>query len=676
MNWKNLVFLIIFSLSINTPLALFSQPAPALKIWKGNDMDDGSIHALGNGRMLAYARGSHIIKLYPAPYSTPSILKLELIDDGNTESASAREPGTAIWTHRIFQHGKSIGAIIDFVDAGLPCLVRHFTLTETIGFRLRLKENIQVLNQSERLKSEIQPGSLLLIVPPGTIFYQKYAYPGPLYHQILWQGNITVKAEADQENEYTMTINPGESELYFVGGPEYPQVIENTEKVRTAGADLLMEQTRASWQEFTARRKDFEQRLPATLPLRQKLLQVIDDVSVMIKTQQAREGSVMAGYPYPLGYVRDQYGVSRCLLALGYAQEAEAILNFYWNIWRKYGKIHNAQGIGIEGVFHIHENDEVEVPGYLITQAFDLLGKTGNTKFMEKIFPMLEWGWEVQKKHLVRGMLPFNGDETYVAGGFLPRSALNDGSSEATMLFIDSGEKLLGWINKNHKWPASKIEQEKAVLLAAKHLFRENFWKNGQLITNNPERVGLKEIPRFRHGVCERSGPECLVYGQKGGFSGIDWTGRDENNRYQCPACLASGPLPAVAPRVYQLISVSFTPVYMHSSLLNAEELRPVVTEVYERFAKTGNLSCISDASTPGKESRSVGYDYGLLLFSMLATGLENAEIVYTKTLAVTDSSGVWAEYYEDHAPAGTRYRPWESGINLEALLEFARQYQ
>ena len=162
----------------------------------------------------------------------------------------------------------------------------------------------------------------------------------------------------------------------------------------------------------------------------------------MMRTQQAVQGAEIAGYPYPLGYVRDQYGVARGYLAMGYYREAESILRFYWDIWKKTGELHCAQGIGVDGIFHIHENDGVESPGYLILQAFDLLAKTGDTAFTREIFPMLEWCWEVQKKHLAGHMLPFNGDETYVAGGILPRSCLNDGSSEATMLFIDGGELL------------------------------------------------------------------------------------------------------------------------------------------------------------------------------------------------------------------------------------------
>ena len=114
---------------------------------------------------------------------------------------------------------------------------------------------------------------------------------------------------------------------------------------------------------------------------------------------------------------------------MGHVAEARRILEFYWGVWQRYGRLHNAQAAGVEGAFHVHENDEVEITGYLVRQAFDLMAASGDEDFTRTIFPMLDWAWQVQKKHLVDGMLPFNGDETYVAGGILPRHTLNDGSA-------------------------------------------------------------------------------------------------------------------------------------------------------------------------------------------------------------------------------------------------------
>ena len=660
MNRKHTVFtltlLIIASLSISIHVQA-QEPA---------------IHSLGNGRMCVYGQGPDIITVYPSPYSTPSLFRLLVADDIPHETHSTREIGTAVWTHHLSMGGEQAGILQDFVDAELPVLVRHMELNREIRFRLILNPAVQVLDKKQH--EDAGTGEMLLMTNAGTVIYQKYVYPRPLFHQIAWKGPVTLEESDEQENEYILSCQQGEIDIYFVGGPEYTEVINHKEEALGMAQEEMLNRTRGWWRQFTAKRTDFEKALPANVPLRQELLQTIDDVSVMIRTQQAEEGAVMAGYPYPLGYVRDQYGVSRGLLALGYHEEARNILNFYWDIWQDAGVLHCAQGIGVEGIFHIHENDEVESPGYLIMQAFDLLEKTGDEQYTTNIFPMLEWCWEVQKKHLAGYMLPFNGDETYVAGGILPRSTLNDGSAEATMLFIDGGAKLLKWIEEHRLWPEKRLDDNYRILTDVRAHFRENFWINGSLITNNPARLEHTDPPRFRHGVCERGGPGCLVY-RTDGFGGIDWTEMDANGRYQCPVCLATGPMPAADNIVYKLISVSLTPLYFNSALIDMAELRPLIIQVYVSYKETGLVSSRTKKSAVLENKRSVGYDYGLILYAMLRTGVGNPEDLYRETLSIVDETGAWSEYYLDGVPSGTRCRPWESAINLEALIDFALNY-
>ncbi len=90
--------------------------------------------------------------------------------------------------------------------------------------------------------------------------------------------------------------------------------------------------------------------------------------------------------------------------------------------------------------------------------------------FWTEIAPMLDWAFESQKKYLVDGMLPFNGDETYVAGGLLPRSTLNDGSAEATMLFVESGQQFLEWASATHIYgPAARVAENQSLLTLVKN---------------------------------------------------------------------------------------------------------------------------------------------------------------------------------------------------------------
>ncbi len=397
------------------------------------------------------------------------------------------------------------------------------------------------------------------------------------------------------------------------------------------------------------------------------MLAAADSVAVLIKAQQSAEGAVLAGHNYHLGYVRDQYGISRGLLALGHTAEARRILEFYWEVWQRHGLIHNAQAAGqdagVDGVFHVHENDRSEITGYLIMQAFDLLVMTSDEDFIQTIFPMLEWAFEAQKAELAGGMLPFNGDETYIAGGILPRSTINDGSAEATLLFLDSGEKLLRWAARRGRWTGEPLEENRLVLEATRHQYRQNFWRDGRLLTNNPQRLKEIVLSRFRHEVCERCSDE-------GTLRGIEWTERSAAGRYLCPRCLAKGPSLPAQPAVYELLSVSLTPFYFRSGLFSPAELRPLVARIAHLYETTGRLP-----SRPDDPRRTtVGYDYGLLLYALVELGHPLAPRLFEQTLSLLDPAGAWVEYYVDHRPAGTRCRPWESAVNIEALLHYAQQ--
>jgi hypothetical protein len=629
--------------------------------------DDGSIHSLGNGIMCIYERGTNITTAYTGPYSTPSFLSLEWINDPLLASVAYRKPGTAIWLHKVYTGKAETGELVDFVDAEIPCFVRHVKTDNRLIFRIKLEHYVQIIDNSDRLYGNRNMDGLLLVIPPGTTIYQTYVYPRILYNQIIAGGMARFEQDL-VSGTVDIICEPGESTFYLVGGPEYPDVINYTRQICETSTEVLLNRTNLYWNNFTRRRKDFNRLLPENTPSRDRLLQTIDDVAVLLKTQQSIQGAVLAGYPYPLGYVRDQYGVSRGMLTLGLQEEARAILNFYWQIWKKYGFIHNAQAIGLDGIFHIHENDEVESTGYLILQSFDLFQISHDTAFLKEITPMLEWAFDSQKKHLVNGMLPFNGDETYVAGGILPRSALNDGSAEATMLFIESGQKLLDWLAANQCWPADRITENRSLLSLVGARFGDNFWKDGILWTNNPSRALSASLPQFRHGVCEKQGPGCLMVK----YNGIVWTERNENNRYLCAGCISAESLPKAEPKMYNLLSTSLAPFYMRFHVLPDNQLKNAVVEIRDNFIKTGAMTSKEEMIDQGDVIHTVGYDYGFLLTALTALDMKEASLVYAKTLSVVDREGSWSEYYLNDQPSGTRCRPWESAINLEALINLA----
>jgi len=69
------------------------------RIWENGVPDHGSIHSMGNGRMVAYGQGPDLVKLYGPPCSSPGFLEIKTEFDGTLCDAASREAGSAIWNH-------------------------------------------------------------------------------------------------------------------------------------------------------------------------------------------------------------------------------------------------------------------------------------------------------------------------------------------------------------------------------------------------------------------------------------------------------------------------------------------------------------------------------------------------------------------------------------------------
>ena len=71
------------------------------RVWNNQGTDNGTVHSLGNGKMLVYETGPDITTLYPGPYTTPSLYKLTVDEERPLTAKSERKVGTAIWTHSL-----------------------------------------------------------------------------------------------------------------------------------------------------------------------------------------------------------------------------------------------------------------------------------------------------------------------------------------------------------------------------------------------------------------------------------------------------------------------------------------------------------------------------------------------------------------------------------------------
>ncbi|MBT7301753.1 MAG: hypothetical protein HN849_19675 [Victivallales bacterium] len=129
----------------------------------GSHEDDGSLHALGNGRLLAYGRGPDLVKLWGPHYTSPDLASLSLSGPAGLRSVSSREADAPIWHHALQMSGTEVGEIVDVVDRDRPFLVRRIVTSVPLTFRLRQPHVLPGICPSCRW-----PGtqSLVSIVPP------------------------------------------------------------------------------------------------------------------------------------------------------------------------------------------------------------------------------------------------------------------------------------------------------------------------------------------------------------------------------------------------------------------------------------------------------------------------------------------------------------------------------
>jgi hypothetical protein len=294
--------------------------------------------------------------------------------------------------------------------------------------------------------------------------------------------------------------------------------------------------------------------------------------------------------------------------------------------------------------------------GYLIVQAFDYLRATNDDAFLAEIFPMLEWALEAQQKQLFQNMLPFNGDETYVAGGIFPRTHLDDGSSEATLLYLAAVDRMLPWAAARKLWLAAKLERYSAAAAGVKNAYEGNFISAGRLTVNRPRVPDPATLPRFRYGVClGQYDNDCLF---------LSDTEIAEDGRYFCYRCYPKRTRQAYDGKTFFIPSVALTSSLIGYRVVPAEAISKTLTDALGVFTQDGHFAW--------PESRLPGYEAGVVLLALTEQGDARSAELARHVLEQRDPTGAWAEYYTGAQPQGCRCRPWESALSLLALLRYA----
>lgn len=602
-------------------------------------MGKPTVHCIGNGNVFVYGRGADITDASGPEYSSPSAFSVKTNALAETGGSFRSEKLSHIaFRHTLEKGGRSV-TVTDLTPEKSSLFLRFaegsctFTVTCLNGCFYRT-------HRDDTLLAVTMPGALIYTytykngVPVGYPS-ARFRYmvlrvrdncsidlTGPDGHGSFTCANITVNGFGGMVFSFAFDL-----ESAFSGQ-------ENAGKFISRSFPGIAE---------TACRPKRELTVPHTHPY---YIEICDAYDV-IAAQQSNGGGVLAGYNYHLSYVRDNYGVFRFLLAAGAYGRARNMLRFYTDVFNRYGRIRNAQGMG-EYAFHVHENDSAEITGYLILMFTSYYSATGDRPPLRAGFRLIKYCLEEQHKTFFGGMIPFNGDETYIAGGLLPRSAINDGSAEATMLYYESVRQVCEIDFLRDSLPEKLRNNISRDFLEISRTFPGNFiGADGRLFCNNPD-GGF--APLFREGG-------VLLCGH-----GFGMSFRNTCGEYVCADCLTGSAAcksnngndngnENKKGKRYVTQAAVLSPAFTGAkALIPPETIRKTAEKVKKEL--------------PGR-NRTVGYEYGFVIYAL---GYDRA--FAESMLSLRDEFGAFSEYYENGEPAGTLCRPWETAVNIAALIE------
>ena len=609
-----------------------------------------ALHFIGNGRVAMAGEGADIVQLFAPCYSLPSVLTLRLTDPATT-AQGYRISGSAGYVTKLTRNGQSVGEIIDYTYPTFPVFIRRLHLEHPLTFRL--ESPFHAVNTDSIYGGRAK--ARLFEIPDGTVVFSKSKTDKETYCQLLLSPDCT-------EEEGSVTFPSGDSQLLFVGGNygkngagSFASCMHLSEIVMDVDLGKVYADFLTHWKKiFNAIKINF----PAlnSIP---NAAELMESVAAALITQTSWEGGVIAGAFYHLAYGRDMYGVFRGYMALGLHNYARRMVAYMCDTYRAKGFMPNASGMGMS-CSHRHENDEVEQTGYYLLELLDYAEQTGDTSFLRDRMDYATYLLTAQEKHLKNGMIPFNGDETYIAGGIFPRGGIDHGSMEATALYIGAASRLLDACERYGLMDTDEIKTHRALCASARDRFAENFTDGDTVYINNPHRAAVGDTPRYRHGVCHK----CmwmtnLLRAPEGG--------------YLCPNCYGKAPAPVTAQR-YSTDCALWMAVFAGCTLLPEHTLKAALARSVESIRKSG-YGETNPANT-------VGYEYGVILYTLSrllpAADLPAYRDLLDELLADRVKGAVWTEYYRNGQPsaASCPYRPWESAINLCGILSYLNAIQ
>ncbi len=352
---------------------------------------------------------------------------------------------------------------------------------------------------------------------------------------------------------------------------------------------------------------------------------LFENILTLIKTEQsAGTGAVSPMAKYSGSWCRDSFGPVRMLLAAGRFLEVRKILRFYDLATRIRG-FNNRYPINLDLSKAPKKVDWDKMtpqpgddPNLLILQFYYYFRATGDKEFIREHYGFIRRNLTGQKHADFK--FPFNGDETY------------------QVYFLMSEMKPL----KEYYSAESGFEFTAAARAVSEMADAIGEAKDAENFTKLADSARLKT-------------------------EGYYWD--DASGMYR-----SGMRKDTLAPSITPFADINFNPIWINYAPAGDRNLRSnAINSAKKLLTKDGIVR------SSAKTGTYTGLAPGMMLYNLKAVGLmPQADRAYFGLMKkMLSKTGEWAEAYDsqgdwvNYGTAPTVYRPWESGVNAEAILYY-----
>lgn len=384
-----------------------------------------------------------------------------------------------------------------------------------------------------------------------------------------------------------------------------------------------------------------------------KLDDLVRDWKVMMLVQRcARAGVVSPMVNYRGAFVRDSIGPMMTFLRFHMWDEARATLEYFFDATRLLGRVPERTVLDLDlskiagpTNWATVEVPEGEIPSWIILQHFWYWRATQDAALISKHWPLLDACLKRQKR-AKDNLMTFQGTEPYLHGALYS-------------LYPDRVKGTTGFIAEDH------LRDRKTYSLASAVQFLMSVHAMGAMV----------------NGLDRATNPERWLDGKPKDHPGLPYLTRgyelrdDIEERFWLPEeklfAPAISPVTG-APHRAPFADVNLMPLWIGWTYPSGEKSRDNLRHTLAMLWRSGKR--IGTTPTVGYVTGKV---QGMLLTALAERdGMARLECL-DELLRMAEPAGEWGELYDPEgrpvsaydAEWPNRLRPWESGVNLEAIM-------